>query len=232
MTQRVVVTGGTGALGRAVVLALLSRGAQVAVPYRSRKGFDELKAAGGAAAGLHGALADIADPVAASAFVDDAAAMLGGLDGLAAVAGAYAGGGPLEAAPVEEWDRMMRSNLGAVYAACRAALPHLLKQGGSVVTVGARLVETGGAGAAAYVTSKAGVQALTRTLALENRDRGVRFNCVAPSIIDTPANRQAMPKADASRWTSTEAIARVILFLLSPDSAPITGAVVPVDAKA
>jgi NAD(P)-dependent dehydrogenase (short-subunit alcohol dehydrogenase family) len=232
VTQRVIVTGGTGALGRSVVLALLAKGARVAVPYRSIRGFDELEAAAPAAPGLHGALADMADPAAAAAFVEEAAAKMGGLDGVAAVAGAYEGSGPLEAAPLEEWDRMMRANLGAVHAVCRAALPHLRKQGGSVVTVGARLVDTGGAGAAAYVVSKAGVAALTRVLALENRDRGVRFNCVAPSTIDTPANRQAMPKADASRWVSPEAIARVILFLLSPDSAPVTGAVVPVDAKA
>ena len=66
-------------------------------------------------------------------------------------------------------------------------------------------------------------------LALENRERGVRFNCIAPGIIDTPDNRRAMPKADPSRWTSPEAIAKVVVFLLSPDSAPITGAIVPVD---
>jgi len=76
------------------------------------------------------------------------------------------------------------------------------------------------------------VQSLTRVLALENRDRRVRFNCVAPGTIDTPANRRAMPEADFSRWTSPEAIARVILFLLSADSAPITGAVIPVDRPA
>ena len=73
--------------------------------------------------------------------------------------------------------------------------------------------------------------ALTRVLALENRARGVRFNCVVPDIIDTPANRAAMPRADTSSWTSPQAIARVIVFLLSPESAAVNGAVVPVDGS-
>jgi NAD(P)-dependent dehydrogenase (short-subunit alcohol dehydrogenase family) len=228
----VVVTGGTGALGRAVVLGLLEHGARVAVPYRSPAEWDELRRAAGANEALLGARADIADPEAARSFVDEASRWLGRLDGLAAVAGAYAGSGTLEAAPVEEWERMLQTNLGTVFSVCRAALPHLLKQGGSVVTVGSRLANAGGAGAAAYAVSKAGVEALTRVLALENSDRGVRFNCVAPGTIDTPANRRAMPQADASRWTSPLAIARVILFLLSTDSAPTTGAIMPVDAPA
>jgi NAD(P)-dependent dehydrogenase (short-subunit alcohol dehydrogenase family) len=226
-----IVTGGTGALGRAVVAALVGQGARVVVPYRSTKDWEALRASL-ADAPLHGLPADLGDPEAARAFVDEAAAWLGVLDGVAAVAGAWTGGTPLEAAPKDEWDLMLQANLTTVYAICRAALPHLLKQGGSVVTVGARVVETGGAGAAAYVVSKAGVQALTRVLALENRERGVRFNCVAPGLIDTARNRRAMPDADRATWTSPAAIAEVIAFLLSPASAPVTGALVPVDARA
>jgi NAD(P)-dependent dehydrogenase (short-subunit alcohol dehydrogenase family) len=101
-----------------------------------------------------------------------------------------------------------------------------------VVTIGARLVEAGGAGAAAYAVSKAGVIALTRALAAENRGHGVRANCLMPGIIDTPGNRKAMPKADRSSWTPPEALARIIVFLLSPDSAPMSGAVLPGDGPA
>jgi NAD(P)-dependent dehydrogenase (short-subunit alcohol dehydrogenase family) len=224
-----IVTGGTGALGRAVVLALLGRGARVAVPYRSESAWQALRAAAFAGAPLFGLAADLAKVEDAKRFVDEAAAHLGRLDGVAALAGAYVGAGPLESAPVEEWEGMLQTNLATVYATCRAALPHLLKRGGSVVTVSSRLAATGGAGAAAYAVSKAAVQALTRVLALENAERGVRFNCVVPGTIDTAANRASMPRADASRWTPPEAIAAVVVFLLSAESGPVTGAVIPVD---
>jgi NAD(P)-dependent dehydrogenase (short-subunit alcohol dehydrogenase family) len=227
-----IVTGGTGALGRSVVLALLADGTKVAVPYTRTGGWDALRAACGPEAALFGGVADVANPDAAGAFVEEAAAWLGVVDGVAALAGAYAGSGTLEASPVDEWEGMLRANLGTVHGICRAALPHLLKQGGSVVTVGSRLAETGGAGAAGYIASKNAVLGLTRALAIENRQRGVRFNCISPGTIDTPDNRRAMPDADVSRWTSPDAIARVVTFLLSPASAPITGAVVPVDGRA
>jgi NAD(P)-dependent dehydrogenase (short-subunit alcohol dehydrogenase family) len=226
-----VVTGGTGALGREVVRALLRDGAAVAVPYRGEQGWKALRESAPAGATLWGAAADLADVDATARFVADAAARLDGLAGVAAVAGAYAGSGTLEQAPVDEWPSMMSANLASAYSICRAALPHLLKTRGAIVTVGSKVVEGGGAGAAAYAVSKAGVIALTRVLALENKDRGVRVNCVMPAIIDTSANRSAMPKADASRWTPPEAIARVIVYLLSPAAGAVTGAVVPVDAR-
>jgi NAD(P)-dependent dehydrogenase (short-subunit alcohol dehydrogenase family) len=226
-----VVAGGAGALGRAVVAALLEGGARVAVPFRSAAAWESLRDQLGGDGTLWGGPADLADPASAAAFVDEAAARFGALDGAAALAGAYAGSATLEVAPVREWDDMLRANLGTAYGLCRASLPHLLKRGGSIVTVASRLAEAGGAGAAAYAVSKAAVVALTRVLAVENRDRGVRFNCVMPGIIDTPGNRAAMPTADTSSWTAPAAIARVVVFLLSPESAAVNGAVVPVDGK-
>lgn len=226
--QGLVVTGGTGALGRAVVHHLLARGDRVAVPYRGPAGFEALRAGVGGSAALWGAEADIADVESARRFVDAAAGWLGRLDGVACLAGGWQGSGPLETTPAAEWDAMLRINLASVHASCRAALPHLLKEGGSVVTVSSRSAETGGAGAAAYAAAKAAVVALTRALALENADRGVRFNAISPTIIDTDANRHAMPKADRSQWTAPEDIAKVIGFLLSPASATITGALIPV----
>jgi NAD(P)-dependent dehydrogenase (short-subunit alcohol dehydrogenase family) len=232
-TRGIIVTGGTGALGRALVLGLLDQGHRVAVPYRRDNEWSALQAAAGAApATLWGRQADIARPQAAQAFVDEAVGWMDRLDGVACLAGAWAGAGRLESAPTSEWDDMLVANLSPVYSMCRAGLPRLLVQGGSVVTVGSRMAETGGAGAAGYAVAKQAVHALTRVLALENRDRGVRFNCVLPGTIDTPANRASMPRADFSRWTSPAAIARVISFLLSPDSAPITGALIPVDGQA
>jgi len=232
MASAFLVTGGTGALGREVVRALLGQGASVAVPYRDEKGWTALQDEMKAGARLWGARADLADAAATAKVVADAVAALGGLQGVAAVAGAYAGSGPLGEAPADEWPRMMKANLESAYSTARAALPHLMRSRGAMVLVGSKVVEGGGAGAAAYAVSKAGVVALARVLALENKDTGVRVNCVLPGTIDTPSNRSSMPKADRSRWTPPEAIARVIVFLLSSDSAPVTGGVIPVDARA
>jgi len=228
----VIVTGGTGALGRALVLQLLERGARVAVPYRGQAEWQALQAEAGAGAALSGAPADLIDPAGARAFVEEAAARVGVLDGVALVAGGWAGGKRFDEAPDDEWGRMRGTNLETVVHVCRAALPHLRKQGGSVVAVGSRAADAGGAGMAAYAVAKVAVHALIRVLADENRDLGVRFNAVLPGTIDTPANRRAMPDADPSKWTSPVAIAGVVVFLLSPDSAPTTGALVPVDLPA
>jgi NAD(P)-dependent dehydrogenase (short-subunit alcohol dehydrogenase family) len=224
-----VVTGATGTLGRAVAAALLAHGARVAAPFRSAERWQQVQQWLGAGDRAWGSKSDVTDPVAMQQFVDEAVQRLGRLDGVAAVAGAYAGSGPFEQAPMTEWLAMMGANLTPTVTVCRATLPHLLKQGGSVVTVASKLAMDGGAGAAAYAVSKAAVVALTRTLALENRERGVRFNVVAPGTIDTPDNRTAMPQADRTKWTAPSAIAEVIAFLLSPASGPVTGAVLPVD---
>jgi NAD(P)-dependent dehydrogenase (short-subunit alcohol dehydrogenase family) len=223
-----LVTGATGVLGGAVVDALLAEGARVAAPHRSPAAPADLRAKAGADR-LFLAQADIASPADAERFASEAAAAFGRLDGLAAVAGAYAGAGPLEQSPLADWRAMLDANLETAYSACRAALPHLLKTGGRIVTVSSRVAQDGGAGAAAYAVSKAGVIALTRAIALENKDRGVRANCVLPSVIDTPDNRAAMPKADHSKWTPPAAIAALIAFLLSPRSAPLTGGLLPAD---
>jgi len=227
----VIVTGGTGALGRAVVRLLLDRGARVAVPYRRATEWSAL------AEEMHsdrllGHEADLADAASAGAFVKAATASLGTLDGLALVAGGWSGGARFEEAPADELARMLRLNLDTAANACRAALPHLLAGGGSVVAVGSHGAQSGGAGMAGYAVAKEALHALVRVLAAENQDRGVRFNAVLPGTIDTRANRAAMPGNDRQRWTSPEAIARTIAYLLSPRSAPVTGALLPVDGPA
>lgn len=225
-----IVTGGTGTLGRVVVRRLLAGGARVAVSYRRAGEWRALEAEAGASAALFGFEAELSDPAAAASFVDKAQQRLGLVDALALVAGGWAGGTSFDKAPVDEWSRMLRGNLDSAAYVCRAALPYLRQQGGSVVAIGSRAAESGGSGMAAYAVSKLALHALVRVLALENRAHGVRVNAVLPGTIDTPANRDAMKNADTSGWTSADRIAQVVLFLLSSDSAATTGALVPVDA--
>jgi NAD(P)-dependent dehydrogenase (short-subunit alcohol dehydrogenase family) len=227
-----VVTGGTGALGQALVVRLLREGHRVAVPFHTAPPWSDLRAAAGMSEALWGEPADMSDPAAAGHFMAAAVAWLGRLDGVAALVGGYAGSGPLELAPASEWDEMLKTNLASAYATCRAALPHLVAAGGgAIVLVSSQLVRSGGAGAAAYTVAKAGVEALTRALALENRGRHVRVNAVAPAIIDTPENRKALPKADQARFTPPDEIAAVITSLLA-GALPVSGAVIPVDDRA
>lgn len=226
-----IVTGGTGALGRAVVRRLLDAGTRVAVSYRRAEEWRSLQAEAGSSAALHGFEAELADPAGATHFVEQARERLELIDAVALVAGAWAGGTRFDEAPVEEWSRMLRINLDAAANVCRAALPHLRRGGGgTIVAVGSRAAETGGAGMAGYAVAKVALHALVRVLAQENRADGVRVNAVLPGTIDTPANRGAMKTADTSSWTSPDRIARVAVFLLSSESAATTGALVPVDA--
>jgi len=147
--------------------------------------------------------------------------------------GGYAAGGLVHETPVEEFDRMLTTNLRPTYLVTRAALPHLVAAGGgAVVCVSARAALAPFPGAAGYVTAKAAVRAFAEAVAVEYRRFGVRCNTVLPSVIDTPANRAAQPDADHGRWVTPAEIAPVILFLAGDGSAPTSGASIPVYGRA
>ena len=224
----VAVTGGFGQLGIAVVRAALDAGAQVAALDRARAPADATALAGVLALGE----LDLAEPDAAVRALDQVAARFGGLDALVNVAGAFRWEA-LEQGSLETWDLLYRINLRSAVSVSRAALPHLTKRGGGrIVNIGAGAAAAkAGAGMGAYTASKAGVAKLTESLAEELKDRGITVNAVLPSIIDTPANRADMPKADFSRWVSPRAIADVIVFLLSDKARAVTGALIPVSGR-
>ena len=152
------------------------------------------------------------------------------------VAGAWQGGKPLhEESDDAVWRAMMTLNLDTVYRSLRALLPGMVaRKSGSVVVIGSRNAARPwvGAGAAAYTASKSAVVALAEAVAAEVLQAGVRVNAVLPSTLDTPANRRAMPDADASRWVSTQSVANVIAFLLSDDARDISGAALPIYGRA
>ena len=225
-----LVAGGTGGLGRAVTLELLSEGAVVATTYRTQTEFDALvEAAGVNAARLEGHRVDVTDEAATRRLVEAVVARHGRLDALVNTVGGYAGGIKLAELDTTVLDHLLALNLRSGYALARAVLPAMLSAGrGSIVNIAAKAALEPSARAAAYAASKAAALALMNALAAETIGTGVRVNSVLPSVIDTAANRKSMPKADFTKWPKPEEIARVILFLCSDDSAAIHGAAVPV----
>jgi len=228
----ILVAGGTGGLGRAVALAFLGDGGRVAVTYRAEAELDALKSAAGEnAARLSGHPTDVTDHAAVRKLVDELLARHGRLDALVNTVGGYDGGQKLWEVERSVLDRMLAMNLYSGFALARAAIPTMLRQrSGSVVNVAAKAAFTHPAGGAAYAASKAAALALMGSLAAELAGTGVRVNSIVPSIIDTEANRKAMPHADFSRWPKPQDIARVVLYLCSDAARSIHGAALPVDA--
>jgi NAD(P)-dependent dehydrogenase (short-subunit alcohol dehydrogenase family) len=204
--KRVLVAGGSGALGRAVVSELTNRDWGVTVPS-----------------------GDLLDAGVAT----EAVRSVDGLSAVVNLVGGYSQIGKVGEADVEAFEHMLRLNLVPGFNLAHAAMPLMAEAGGGAfVGVSARAALEPFPGASGYIAAKAGVLAFIRALDREYRDAGVRANAVLPSVIDTPANREQSPGADWSKWVPPEQIARVIAFLCSDDSSPTSGAAVPVYGRA
>ena len=225
--RTVIVTGGTGALGGSVVRGFLEAGARVLVTY----------VAEGEVAPFRRRFADAADrvklhrcDVRAVAEVDALLRQVpsGALRAVVNLAGGYRWTKVADADDAT-LEHLLDLNLRTTFAVCRAAAPALVAAGGgAIVNVSARAALRGEAGNGVYGATKAAVLALTQSLSAELKRDGVNVNAVLPSIIDTPANRQAMPKSDPATWVAPEELANVIVFLASDAAAAIHGAAIPV----
>ncbi len=226
----ILVTGGTGALGSAVTRAFLQQGAHVAVTYRTSQEFEHLHTTAAAdAVRLQGHQVDVTDEAQMLSLVESLEAKFHRLDALVNAVGGFAGGAKLWEMDSAVLDRMLVLNLRSAFVSARAVLPILLRQGaGCIVNVAARSAVQPPGGAGAYAASKAAALALMDSLAKDLKGTGVRVNSVLPAIIDTPANRRDMPRADFASWTKPEEIARVIVFLCSPAAQALSGAALPV----
>ena len=224
MTDRVVaITGGHGVLGRAVLEAALADGLKVAVIDHAmgHPTPDGVLEVGGV---------DLTDPAQAGQAIAAVIGRFGRLDALLNIAGGFVWQTTDDADPA--WDRMHALNVTTALNASRAALPDLkASDEGRIVNVGSAAALKAGAGMGAYGAAKAGVHALTQALAEELKATSVTVNAVLPSIIDTPANRKDMPDADPAQWVAPGDLAAVILFLASPQSRAMTGALVPVTGR-
>ena len=223
--KHVVVTGGTGALGSAVVGGLLAAGATCTVPYVHEAEAQRFAHRDNAKVKLI-AVSDLADE-------GEVAKLYAGLTPWASIhiAGGFAPGKVADTGKAALMAQI-GGNLVSCFLCCRTAV-NAMKGGGRIVNVASRqaLEPRSGAGMTAYTVAKSGVATLTIALAEEVAKDGILVNAVAPSIMDTAANRQAMPKADFDAWPKVEDVAATILFLASSDNRVTRGAVVPVYGK-
>lgn len=226
--KHVVITGGTGALGTDVTLALVEAGASChvsAFPGQSLESWplrdhDHVTVEVGI---------DLSDE-------DSVVEWYGSLPPLWAsvnIAGGFAMGGVCETS-MKDFRAMLDMNAATAFLCSREAVRSMRAggQGGRIVNVGARPAVLPTAGMIAYSTSKAAVTALTAALAEEVVGEGILVNAILPSVMDTPGNRAAMPKADHGSWPSTLDIASVVRWLVSPDNAVVRGGLIPVYGKA
>jgi NAD(P)-dependent dehydrogenase (short-subunit alcohol dehydrogenase family) len=220
-TDTVLITGAGGGLGGAVTEAFLADGWRVVAPERAG-------AKGRLAAAVESVEADLTDPASVAAVVRVAAEKPEApLRAVVNLVGGFASGGLVHETPYADVEAMLTLNLRPTYLVTAAALPALVAAGGgALVCVSARAAQRPFAGAAGYVTAKAAVLAFANVVAAEYADAGVRCNTILPTVIDTPANRAAMPDADHSRWVPPARVAQVIRFLASASSAPVTGAAI------
>jgi NAD(P)-dependent dehydrogenase (short-subunit alcohol dehydrogenase family) len=246
--RRAVVTGAGSGIGRATVARLAADGAVVAAVDVRRDAAEEAVAdvvAGGGTATALGA--DVGDEAAMAAAVAEAVASMGGLDTVVACAGITFAGATDELT-LDAWETMLRVNLTGVFLTLKPALPHLVAAGGgAVVTIGSTASLVAAGRTSAYDASKGGVLQLTRAVAVEYVDRGVRANCVCPGVVRTglarnsealtdlradpalgpaPAARVRVPM---ERAADPAEVASVVAFLCSDDASFLTGAAVPVD---
>jgi NAD(P)-dependent dehydrogenase (short-subunit alcohol dehydrogenase family) len=216
--RNVVITGGDGALGKAVVQAFRAAGAVCHLP-------------------ILGPAATPSEPgvaVTGNVNLTDESAVSAFFAGLPPLWASVHLAGGFQAKPIAETtradlDTQIELNLVTAFLCCREAVKAMRGSGGGrIVNVAARVVEVPVGGSIAYSVSKAGVAALTRALAVEARGDGILVNAVLPSIIDTPANRAAMPKADTARWPKPDQLAAAILWLASPENQLTSGTLLPV----
>ena len=225
--KTVFITGAAGNLGRAIAAAFEERGANIVLLARSKESL-------ATAIGPEGdrrlfVAADLLDQAALDSAVELVRQRFGRIDILCNIAGGFRMGSPVHETADKDWDFLLDINARTLLHAVRAVVPQMIEgSGGKIVNVGAFAAQKGAAQMGAYVAAKSAVIRLTETMAAELRDKNINVNCVLPTIIDTPENRAAMPKADASRWVAPADLASVIVFLASEEARAIHGAALPV----
>lgn len=224
--RHVIITGGAGALGGAVVRAVLERGATCWVPCFDQDEHDRFELASHERVHTEVGV-NLVDEEACERFFTRAPSLWASIH----IAGGFAMG-PIEKASAADWRKMIDMNATTCFLSCREAVKRLKPAGGGrIVNVAAKPALIPSGGMVAYAASKSAVASITQSLAEEVKDDGIWVNAIVPSIMDTPANRDAMPKADHDAWPKVEDVAATVAFLASPENRVTRGALVPVYGK-
>jgi len=210
----VLVSGGTGGLGREVVNVFLKKGATVVTNYRREESFKDLKSGAVCPERLEGIEADLSMASGVAGIFEAFQKKYRRLDAYLHLMGGFWMGGELAETPLEKWEKMLQMNLTSAFLCCQQAFAIMKNQShGKIFTVAAKAALDLPAGMGAYAVSKTGVLALTEILAKEGRPYNIQVNSILPSIIDTPANREAMPDADFKEWVSPAQIGELLVAL-------------------
>ena len=225
--RTVIVTGAAGNLGRAVAKAFADLGANLVLVDLKRDSLQ--KVFGSENDHRLFAPANLLEMAEATGVAQAALARFGRIDVLCNIAGGFRMGETVHETSDENWNFLFDINAGTLLHAVRAVVPHMVTAGGGkIVNIGAFAAQKGVAQMGAYTASKATVIRMTEAMAAELREKNINVNCVLPTIIDTPQNRAAMPKADPKRWVAPQDLARTIAYLASDDARAVHGAALPV----
>lgn len=223
------VTGGTGALGRTLCPLLAEAGASLFLTWRSPEHLEETLGLLPQGAQVRHLRSDVTREAEVARAASAAVQEYGQVDILCHLAGGYLPGQPLWETPPQTWDALLETNARSAYLLMRALLPGMTERNlGWVVCVSAKTAASRPPKSAPYSAAKDAVALITEIVAKEVRDYNIWVNAVAPSVIDTPANRRSMPTADPARWVSPREVSEVILFLCSPRASGVRGATIPV----
>ena len=223
----VLITGGTGALGKTLTQRFISSGATTIVTYLKDENIETNK--GQNAVNAQFIKADVTREEQVVRLISAIVERFGHIDILVNSVGGYLGGKSVTDLEEHEWDLMMNLNLKSAFLISKHVIPVMKSSGpgGKIVHISSKTGLKSEGHDSAYAASKSGLIRLVESISQETKELGINVNCILPSVIDTEANRRAMPKADFSRWVKTDDITNVVFFLCSQEAKVVTGAAIP-----
>ncbi|MGB8154630.1 MAG: SDR family NAD(P)-dependent oxidoreductase [Nitrososphaeraceae archaeon] len=223
----VLITGGTGALGKTLTQRFISSGATTIVTYLKDENIETNK--GQNAINAQFIKADVTREEQVVRLISAIVERFGHIDILVNSVGGYLGGKSVTELEEHEWDLMMNLNLKSAFLISKHVIPVMKSSGpgGKIVHISSKTGLKSEGHDSAYAASKSGLIRLVESISQETKELGINVNCILPSVIDTEANRRAMPKADFSKWVKTDDITNVVFFLCSQEAKVITGAAIP-----